>query len=181
MAITIDGIKVAGIGSSGKSAYEQAKAGGYTGTEYEFNQILNDAATKSYVNELLRGISSNSITELNKGLEQKFWRGTKSEYEAISTKDDSTMYIITDELEMAEENYMPYAIYDPQGKKEDIFDYVDKRVEASGQVDTHNADLNAHPDIREAIANFSSFTYGKEDLIPGESRLAPGVVYFVYE
>lgn len=38
-----------------------------------------------------------SISETNKGLEQKFWRGTKEEFDAVETKDENTMYIITDE------------------------------------------------------------------------------------
>lgn len=37
------------------------------------------------------------ILEANKGLEQKFWRGTKEEFDAVETKDENTMYIITDD------------------------------------------------------------------------------------
>ena len=52
MAIIIEGadgtqIKVAGRGKAGQSPYEAAVAGGYQGTEEEFNQILADAATKT--------------------------------------------------------------------------------------------------------------------------------------
>lgn len=36
------------------------------------------------------------IVETNKNLEQKFWRGTQAEYDAIVNKDDATMYIVTD-------------------------------------------------------------------------------------
>lgn len=36
------------------------------------------------------------IVETNKNLEQRFWRGTQDEYDAIVNKDDSTMYIVTD-------------------------------------------------------------------------------------
>ena len=46
--IKINGKKVAGIGQpglNGKSAYETAKEGGFTGTEQEFNEI--DVITKS--------------------------------------------------------------------------------------------------------------------------------------
>ena len=42
------------------------------------------------------GGSAGSVIEQNKGLEQKFWRGTKEEFNAIETKSDDTMYIITD-------------------------------------------------------------------------------------
>lgn len=37
MGITINGVKVAGAGPKGKSAYEAAKEGGFAGTEQEFN------------------------------------------------------------------------------------------------------------------------------------------------
>lgn len=38
-----------------------------------------------------------SVTEQNASAEQKFWRGTKEEFDAIETKDDSVMYIVTDD------------------------------------------------------------------------------------
>lgn len=47
--IKINGKKVAGIGQpglNGKSAYETAKEGGFTGTEQEFNEILANTALK---------------------------------------------------------------------------------------------------------------------------------------
>lgn len=47
--IKINGKKVAGIGQpglNGKSAYEAAKEGGYSGTEQEFNAILANVALK---------------------------------------------------------------------------------------------------------------------------------------
>lgn len=46
MAITINGKKVAGVGAPGKSAYQAAVDGGYTGTESEFNTLLANATTK---------------------------------------------------------------------------------------------------------------------------------------
>lgn len=44
MSIKVNGIKVAGLGASGKSAYQAAQDGGYTGTEREFNTLLASAA-----------------------------------------------------------------------------------------------------------------------------------------
>lgn len=47
--IKVNGKKVAGIGQpglNGKSAYETAKEGGFTGTEQEFNEILANTALK---------------------------------------------------------------------------------------------------------------------------------------
>lgn len=37
------------------------------------------------------------VFETNKGLQQKFWRGTQAEYDVIETKDEDTMYIIIGE------------------------------------------------------------------------------------
>ena len=38
------------------------------------------------------------VAETNKSLPQRFWRGTKKEYDAIETKSDEVMYIVTDDL-----------------------------------------------------------------------------------
>lgn len=46
MAILINGKKVAGVGAPGKSAYQAAVNGGYTGSESEFNTLLANAAIK---------------------------------------------------------------------------------------------------------------------------------------
>ena len=40
MAITVNGKKVAGVGPAGLSPYQVAKAGGYAGTEADYNQQL---------------------------------------------------------------------------------------------------------------------------------------------
>lgn len=40
MAIVVNGKKVAGLGLPGKSAYQAAVDGGFTGSEQEFNQSL---------------------------------------------------------------------------------------------------------------------------------------------
>ncbi len=57
MAFTVNGIQVAG---SGKSAYLYALAGGYTGTEEDFNtalgninNIINSGVTEEYVNNAI--------------------------------------------------------------------------------------------------------------------------------
>lgn len=57
MAIIVNGKKVAGVGrpgaagADGKSAYTAAVEGGYQGTESEFNAVLSDGATKTFVAE----------------------------------------------------------------------------------------------------------------------------------
>lgn len=40
MSVNVNGKKVAGVGIPGLSPYQVAKAGGYTGTEQEFNEAL---------------------------------------------------------------------------------------------------------------------------------------------
>ena len=46
MALYVNGKKVAGIGLPGKSAYQYAVDGGYTGTEEEFQEVLANANGK---------------------------------------------------------------------------------------------------------------------------------------
>lgn len=61
MAISINGVTVAGIGAPGKdgrSAYDAAKLGGFTGTEQEFNEIL---ASIGNINTLLDEINGEVI------------------------------------------------------------------------------------------------------------------------
>ena len=87
--------------------------------------------------------SADSVIEQNKGLEQKFWRGTKAEFNAIETKSDDTMYIIVDDDgTIVESGGMQPSVYDPQGRATDIFAYVDN---------THNTNAEAHIDIRRRI------------------------------
>ena len=66
-----------------------------------------------------------AVKELNNGLDQKFWRGTKAEYDVIEEKDDSILYLVTDQFEVIESTYMDQATYDPQEKKTDIFQYAE--------------------------------------------------------
>lgn len=49
MAIKVNGKLVAGIGLPGKSAYQYAVDGGYTGTEEEFQEVLANAGGKPMV------------------------------------------------------------------------------------------------------------------------------------
>lgn len=49
MALYVNGKKVAGIGLPGKSAYQYAVDGGYTGTEEEFEEVLANAGGKPMV------------------------------------------------------------------------------------------------------------------------------------
>lgn len=57
MAIYLNGIKVAGRGISGKSPYEIAKEGGYTGTESAFNaQLVAVGDAKAELEEKLSDV-----------------------------------------------------------------------------------------------------------------------------
>lgn len=58
MSVKINGKKVSGIGMPGLSPYQVAKAGGFTGTEQEFNEIL---ANIGNVNTLLDKINGEVI------------------------------------------------------------------------------------------------------------------------
>lgn len=74
-----------------------------------------------------------AILETNANLEQKFWRGTKEEYDAISVKDPNTMYIVVDDdgVVVSGGGDMEASVYDPQGKATDIFAYVDEQIQAA--------------------------------------------------
>ena len=75
----------------------------------------------------------NYIIEQNKGLMQKFWRGSAEELPAEENRSDDTMYIVTDgedESAVVASGDMKASVYDPQGKSTDIFAYVDIRVPA---------------------------------------------------
>lgn len=55
MAVFINGIKVSGRGAPGKTAYQAALEGGYTGSESTFNKQLASIGTQS--------ISTASLTD----------------------------------------------------------------------------------------------------------------------
>lgn len=58
--------------------------------------VLADA-TADVISIAYMETSSNFVVEQNKGSQQKFWVGTEAEYKAIETKDQNTLYILTDE------------------------------------------------------------------------------------
>ena len=74
-------------------------------------------------------------------------------------------------------------------------EYTDQKIAAipapdvSGQIGNHNADTEAHADIREAVEEAKSvansrapmYSYGTSDLSAGVSELASGKLHFVYE
>ena len=92
---------------------------------------------------------------------------------------------------------MEAAVYDPQGKRTDIFQFVADAIAAiptpdvSGQIQTHNEDAAAHPAIRAEIAEKSgkalSFTVtltaagwsGSAQTVSSENFAASGYAYTV--
>lgn len=171
------------------------------------------------------------VVEGNHNLEQKFWRGTKAEYDAINEKDDSVLYIITDDNESGETvDYMKTEFYDADSVVKDaggIAAFVQAKVDgvtvsslgAAAAEHTHTAsevgadasgaatqaltDAKAYTDTAVAgkansshthddryytesevdakLATKAEITYGTDDLTAGESVLATGQLYCVYE
>ena len=83
--------------------------------------------------------SADSVTEQNKGLKQKFWRGTKAEFEAVETKSDDTMYIIVDD---------DGTIVGPGG--------TIPTPDVSDQINAHNTNLDAHINIQDRITGLAN-------------------------
>lgn len=92
------------------------------------------------------------------------------------------------------------SVYDPKGKKQDVFQYADTKASAaqsaaaaytdnkikaiptpdvSGQISAHNAAADAHSALFHAKA--PAYSYGTADLTAGSSALETGKLYFVYE
>lgn len=70
-----------------------------------------------------------AVVEQHHNLPQKFWRGTQAEYDAIETKDENTMYIITDASgEPIQSGDMLKSVYDTKNRNTDIFKYVDEHA-----------------------------------------------------
>ena len=56
MALTINGIKVAGVGLPGKSAYQSAVEAGYTGSESDFSNTLAQVVSHDEMDEALENM-----------------------------------------------------------------------------------------------------------------------------
>ena len=61
------------------------------GQIYSFNNLLFH-----WNGETLQNYSTESIIEQRQGNELKLWVGTQDQYDAITTKDSNTRYVITD-------------------------------------------------------------------------------------
>lgn len=79
MAITVNGKKVAGVGPAGLSPYQVAKAGGYTGTEQEFNEALAQIGQS--------GGAGKRVTRFTVGTSAAGWTADDCDYLCDGTDD----------------------------------------------------------------------------------------------
>ena len=73
--IKVNGKKVAGVGPPGLSPYQVAKAGGYTGTEAEFNATLANIRPNNIVKDLLQEgvINQGGVSAINVAVDITEW------------------------------------------------------------------------------------------------------------
>ena len=120
------------------------------GTDGNYEVILPVPATHASSHSSNGTDPINEIREQHNGLAQKFWRGTQAEYDALTTKDEDTMYIVTDASSAASGDMLK-EVYDTETKSTDIFKYVDTH--------TNNNTIHVTADERNAWnAKLDSFT-----------------------
>ena len=61
------------------------------------NKLKSFFANKTELGEVKTLASNPSIKEKNKNKSENFWVGTKAEFNAVTTKDDTVTYIVTDD------------------------------------------------------------------------------------
>ena len=61
------------------------------------NKLKSFFANKTELGEVKTLASNPSIKEKNKNKSENFWVGTKTEFNAVTTKDDTVTYIVTDD------------------------------------------------------------------------------------
>lgn len=81
------------VGIDGKSAYEVAIANGFAGTQTEWLESLKgDAGADG--NDGQDGVNGDTIIDQRTQMPIKMWTGTQSQYDAVTPKDASTLYVI---------------------------------------------------------------------------------------
>lgn len=181
-------------GPQGLSAYDLAKAAGYTGTEEEFAAeqagfAENAAAVAAAVERTEASVATavesavvaqgaaeraeaakesivfdeNAIKGYVTEAQSSAREAKASEEAAVRSADSAASAQKAAEKARDEAqsivggDYMDKPVYDPQGKAQDIFKYIDDAVgniptpDVSGQIRTHNTDPAAHSDIRAAM------------------------------
>lgn len=118
----------------------------------------DDVVNKQALDLAMQGISSDSVIEQNKRLPQKFWRGTKAEYDAIENKDESVLYIVTDEQSGACPYYTKEEI-DARIVGTNLLVNSRFRINQKGQ-ESYTYPANAYP-----IDGWKTKNYSTEDVV----------------
>ena len=114
-----------------------------------------------------------TVIEQNKNLQQKFWRGTQEEYNAIEVKDEDMMYIVTDGSgEPLLNGDMFKSVYDTENKETDIFKYVDEHSVNIPITSTPSKDDTIWIDPSEEGDNS---WYTKEETLSDDTRALLGI------
>jgi hypothetical protein len=88
-------------GDHGKSAYDHSQL--ITGNPHQVNasdvglgNVTNESKATMFTDPTFTGDTSgvNRIKEQRAGEELKIWQGTQAQYDAISTKDPTTIYFV---------------------------------------------------------------------------------------
>lgn len=93
--------------------------------------------------------------------------GTDDTYTITMTNGKTYFFTVHNGTDGTGAGDMLQATYDPQGKAQDIFGYVDNKLAAlptpdvSGQINTHNTSSSAHSDIRTAVRNAAAAANSK--------------------
>lgn len=80
----------------------------------QIDEHNTSSSAHSDIRASLESHTHNAVKETNGGLDQKFWRGTKEEFDAVEVKADDTLYIVTDDdtsggTTVDSSSYMPSA------------------------------------------------------------------------
>ena len=140
--------------------------------------------TAKAVKDALSGLDSSSIVEQNKGTKITFWVGTQAELDVIEDRDDNCMYFTTDGDN--EISGMPKVTSLDNGKIVQVVDgewTVVPMPVALPEVNNYdNGKVLQVVSGEWTVAPFQlPYSYGTEDLVAGETPLAAGSLYFVYE
>lgn len=88
--------------------------------------------------------------------------GTTDTYTITMTDGSTQQFTVYNGKDGEGAGDMSANVYDPQGKKQDVFQYVDNAVgniptpDVSGQINTHNTSTSAHNDIRLLISELTT-------------------------
>lgn len=181
---------ISGMGLPGKSAYEQAKEGGYAGTEAEFIELLTNAATKDYVDEAIGEIPtpdvSGQIGEHNadENAHADIRTAVGNAQTAADSKAPIAHAVNTTTYGIGTANVYGHV---------KISDKVDSTSAANAGIASSPAAVKTAYDLANtantaaqsaqttAASKAPMYTYGTEDLTAGTSPLASGQLHFVYE